>query len=205
MFPELYLLRHGETEWNRESRHQGWLDSALTRRGRAQAEAMGRALAAELGARRALAAWVSPQGRARQTAALALTPLGLEARADGRLAEVGMGGWQGLTTAELYARFPGAEAARAADPWGFYFAAPGGESRAEVEARLAGFLADLTGPAIVVGHGVALRVLRGLWLGLDPAATWALPGGQGVIWHLKDGAHRVIDPGPVADFLRPDA
>ena len=44
----VYVLRHGETEWNREGRIQGACDSALTERGRAQAAAMGRALAAEL-------------------------------------------------------------------------------------------------------------------------------------------------------------
>ena len=68
-YPELLILRHGETEWNREGRMQGALDSPLTYVGRAQALAQGAALrAAGIGPVR----WFSsPQGRALETARLA--------------------------------------------------------------------------------------------------------------------------------------
>ena len=77
----IYLFRHGETVWNAERRAQGHLDSPLTETGRAQARAMGRALAREL----ALAGYgpatvivrASPLGRVRETLALAATEAGL--------------------------------------------------------------------------------------------------------------------------------
>ena len=61
----LLLLRHAETDWNRERRYQGWTDTDLSEVGRGQAEAAGRLLA-----RQPLAAvWSSPLRRARDTAA----------------------------------------------------------------------------------------------------------------------------------------
>ena len=65
--PTIYLVRHGETEWNRARRYQGWSDSPLTVRGLAQAEAIGKKLC---GISEAASAEIvsSPIGRARHTA-----------------------------------------------------------------------------------------------------------------------------------------
>lgn len=190
---ELYLLRHGETEWNRAGRHQGQRDSRLTRHGREQARAMGAILTREIEARRGFSAFVSPLGRAVETAALALAPLGLDARPDARLAEVGFGAWEGCTDAEIHDGWPESTALRKADPFGWHFTAPDGEGFDALRARISGFLAELEGPAIIVSHGIALRVLRGLCLGLDRAGMAALPGGQGVVWRLRDGTHTVLE------------
>lgn len=191
---ELYLIRHGQSRWNAERRHQGQLESPLTERGRAQARAVGRAFAREIANPARFAALTSPLGRARETAALVLAPLGLMARPDPRLMEVHLGAWQGLTDPEIFARWPEAEDAMAADPFGWHFTAPGGERMEGMKARLRAVLAGLAGPTVIVAHGGTLRVLRALVLGLDDDAMRALPGGQGVIWHLKDGVHRTIAP-----------
>lgn len=191
--PELYLMRHGQSEWNRLGRHQGRLDSPLSDLGRTQAAAMGQALITDLAGRGGtFAAITSPQIRAAETAQIALTPIGLTARPDPRLVEVGLGAWQGLTDTEIFARWPQSHAERAADPFGWHFTAPGGESFDAICARIEGFLADLCGPAIVVAHGIALLVLRGLVLGLDRAAMAELPRGQGVVWHIEGGVHRTL-------------
>ena len=72
---ELYLLRHGETEWNREGRIQGSQDSPLTARGRAQATAQADILAREVPQLWQLARYCSPLRRARDTARIALDGL----------------------------------------------------------------------------------------------------------------------------------
>lgn len=192
--PELYLLRHGQTLWNREGRIQGHGDSPLTPLGENQARAMGRVLAHEIAAPAAFTLVTSPAPRAVATARLALAPFRRRADLDACLREVGHGGWEGLTKPEVFARVPGAESAYRADPFGWHFAAPGGESLDAVVARLDAFLAGLVRPTIVVAHGMSLRVLRGRVLGLDAAGMAELPGGQGVVWHIRDGDHRVIEP-----------
>lgn len=194
MCKELYLLRHGQSEWNAERRIQGQMESRLTPLGRRQAQDMGEVLAREIGDPSRFAAFASPLGRAWETAGIALAPLGLTPARDDRLAEVDLGVFQGLTAAEAMARFAWAAGPRVNDPFMWHFMAPGGETLAMAEARLRGFLDDLAGrPAVIVSHGLALRVLRGICLGLDARGMQALPGGQGVVWRLRDDRHEVLE------------
>ncbi len=190
--PELLLLRHGQTEWNRDGRFQGALDSPLTPEGRAQARAMGRALA-DLGVGPAThRARTSPQGRAAVTALLALAPLGLGATEDPRLAEIGMGDWTGLTRAEIAARWPGPEGEGFL---AFYARCAGGEPLEAVAARARAALAALDGPAVVVTHGVTLRLLcaAAMGHGLAEAEGYALR--QGCVVRLAGGRMEVLEPG----------
>jgi len=195
MCKELYLLRHGQSAWNAACRHQGQLESRLTKLGRQQARAMGALLAREIAAPGGYVAFASPLARARETAEIALGPLGLAPRPDDRLKEIMLGAWQGLADPEVFARFPWAEHPREADPFRWNFMAPGGETLPMMAARLQSFLDDLgERPAVIVAHGMALRVLRGLCLGLDARGMQDLPGGQGVVWRLRDGQHAVLTP-----------
>ena len=95
----LYLLRHGETAWNTARRMQGTRDSELTERGRAQAVAMGRALARELALQECPTVFFrSPLGRTRETSLIVGREIGLdpgEWRDDSRLAELSYGDWEG--------------------------------------------------------------------------------------------------------------
>ena len=165
---------------------QGGLDSPLTALGVAQAHAMGAILRREgaLG----LPAFTSPQGRAARTADLALGEG--RARRDPRLREVGVGRFEGRLLSELTAEHPYLFDEGAPMDW--YFDAPGGEGFEGLHARASAFLGDLTGPAVVVCHGITARVLRGLVLGLDRDAMAGLPGGQGVVWRLSGGRHEVL-------------
>jgi broad specificity phosphatase PhoE len=164
----MLLLRHAETEWNRERRFQGWRDSALTPTGREQAESAARLLAVTPVA----AVWSSPLGRARETAAIIAGPHALPVREAEGFKEMGFGPWEGLTRDEVEARFPAELRAWAETP--HTAAWPGLEPLPAVRARALAGLAALreahAGQTVcVVSHGVTCRVLilEALGLGLD--------------------------------------
>jgi probable phosphoglycerate mutase len=185
----IFLIRHGETRWNRERRNQGLLDSPLTKRGIAQARAIGRLLR-DLPEAATAPIVSSPQGRARRTAEIIRDePAGCnrELRIDERLREVTAGAWDGLTYAEIEARCPGVF-----DGDGYYdwcFRAPGGETYEAFAARLGEWLGeqDDAAPVIAVAHGLVSRVLRGLHAGLPRAVALALPVPQDKIFRLRRG------------------
>lgn len=172
---------------------QGGLDSPLTPLGREQARAVGRLLGA-LGVSQAThLALTSPQGRAAETARLALGPLGIEAGPEPLLREVGMGAWAGLSLAEIADGWPGPPGEGLLD---FYARAPGGEGLAALWERAGQALRRLDGPAVVVTHGLTSRFLRAQALGWDAARLMDLPGGQGVLHRVRAGRHETLEPGP---------
>ena len=183
----ILLVRHGETEWNRARRYQGWSDSPLTEQGIAQAEAIGRALRNLL--RAASAPLVaSPIGRARRTAEIIHSHLGSTTpiQFDDRLREISLGSWEGLDRAELTARVPGIFDGEGYYEW--YFRTPDGETYEVFSARIAEWLSSVgEEPMIVVTHGVVTRVLRGLYAGLPRAAALRLPVPQDRVFRLAEG------------------
>lgn len=188
----LYVLRHGETEWNTARRMQGRLDSPLTERGRAQALAMGRALRRELEGVSGRTLFLrSPLGRACETAAIVGREIGLadgDWRDDPRLAELAYGAWEGLSWKDIEVSHPTALADWRADP--HTYCPPGGESHAELRARSAAVLAEVAAAGtrtVIVGHGVSGAVLRGLNLGLDAQAMFVLEKPQDAFFRLTAG------------------
>jgi len=188
--PELFVIRHGETEWNRSGLWQGDLDSPLTERGRVQARDVG-GLLARLGVSATTHAYyTSPQGRARRTARIAFgaeVPL-IE---DARLREISVGLWTGVDRAHILATSGLSESAHFLD---FYAAAPGGEPLESVLARAAAFLADLTRPSVIVTHGITSRLLRTAAMGWGMDRVRDLPGGQGVVHHIACRQHAELLP-----------
>lgn len=181
----LFLVRHGETLWNAEGRFQGILDSPLTDRGIAQAEACGRQLAAAVGAT-VDAFHASPLGRARQTAAI-ICGLGHypETHWDERLREVSLGSWDGLIDADIDAGWPGM--LDGATPYDWFFRAPDGESYAAAMERVSTWLGSLNGVVVAISHGLVGRLIRGAYLGLPRDAALRLPVPQDSIWHMTGG------------------
>jgi broad specificity phosphatase PhoE len=98
----IVLVRHGETDWNRDNRFQGHADPPLNETGRTQA----RTLANELRDERFAALYTSPLRRASETASILGAHLELEPRAEASLMEVDVGSWSGLTRGEVEAQFP---------------------------------------------------------------------------------------------------
>jgi broad specificity phosphatase PhoE len=181
---EIYLLRHGETEWNTAGRFQGSLDSPLTSKGIAQAEAVARRLAHVTPKIDAM--FSSPLGRARQTTDI------LRSRAtyppaqwDTRLQEVSVGSWNGLTHIDIDACWPGLLNGASSFDW--FFRSPDGESYDAAVERVRDWLADLNGTVIAVAHGLLGRIIRGTYLGLPKDQALQLPVPQDVIWHLHSG------------------
>lgn len=176
----LWLIRHGETDWNVEGRLQGQRDIPINATGRAQARRNGTVLASLLAAGGRDAAgldWVaSPLSRARETMEILRVAIGLDPagyRLDPRLLEISFGAWEGSTLPELKRSDPAGHAARKADKWGFV--PPGGESYEMLSRRIAPWLAGLAADTVCVAHGGITRVTRGLLESIPPAEIPALP------------------------------
>jgi broad specificity phosphatase PhoE len=154
---EVWLVRHGETEWTVSRRHTGRTDIPLTPAGEKRARELGPLLATHAFA----AVFTSPLERARRTAALA----GFEdAVVDDRLVELNYGEYEGLTSAQIREQ--------RAD-WSLWRdGSPGGESMAEAGARADEVIASLEaakGAVLCFGHGHFSRVLAARLLGLPPS------------------------------------
>jgi broad specificity phosphatase PhoE len=180
----IFLVRHGETEWNRARRYQGWSDSPLTPHGLAQAEAIGRRLAAltEAGGAAIVA---SPLGRAKRTAEIIAECLGRREspQLDERLREISLGAWDGLGRREIRSRM----GARFVE-FEWYFETPHGQSYDEFVAPIAAWLEAIgESPIIAVSHGVVSRVLRGLYAGLPRSEALRLAVPQDRIFRLSGG------------------
>jgi len=166
----LYLVRHGQTDWNAAGRLQGHADRPLDGTGLAQAAAIG----ARLSSLPLDAVYASDLERARATAREIAARQGLVVTADARLREFSYGAWEGRAMAELAVSQPVAVAEWRRDPGGYV--PHGGESEAAVQRRLGAFLQDLCsrepGEQIaIVTHGRALRTLLSLLL--PGARDWA--------------------------------
>lgn len=206
----IYLLRHGETEWNTQRRMQGLLDSPLTLRGREQARALGLALRPILRRHEAATSIVSsPQGRALATARLVAEQVGIAADAiatDARLSEMTWGAMDGHTVPEIEIKWPGQVAARRARHWDYV--PPGGESYAMVRERLRPLVAawrEASAPLVVVSHGAVGRVVRGLYLSLTPAQIVVLGEPQHVAFRLHEGKIEEIGADCEGDATQPAA
>ncbi len=196
----IYLVRHGQTAFNRDGRLQGHLDSPLTPLGIEQATRVGALLKSLIAdpARWAVAA--SPLGRAAHTARIVADAAGLgEVTLDDRLKEIGMGAWDGLTWAEIAAAAP--DIVAGAPPHELFFHSPDGETYAVFAERLGAWVAEAAASRcdwVVVSHGVAGRVLRGLYAGLGWDEAVNLPAPQDAIFRLAGGVIERIACAPAA-------
>lgn len=150
----IVLVRHGETDWNRDNRFQGRADPPLNDTGREQA----RALAAALSAESFAAAYTSPLQRAAETAAILAGALRVDAVPDGSLMEVDVGSWSGLTRTEVEARFPEGFARWLEYGHGWDDGETYDELGARVVSGLAGIAARHPGDVVLaVTHGGPIR------------------------------------------------
>jgi broad specificity phosphatase PhoE len=158
----ILIARHGESDWNRERRWQGYADRPLTDRGREQA----RALAARLAHIELDAVYSSDLQRARDTAAVVAENQGLEVQAVPELREVDVGSWSGLTRVEAEERFPEGYAR-----WTSGF--PGWDDGETYEAMTRRVLKAVQSIAadhdrvLVVSHGGPIRAIHAAALELD--------------------------------------
>lgn len=178
--PELlYVIRHGQTDWNVAWRYQGHTDIRLNDYGRAQAVRNGMVLAAHLAAEGKRAANTSfrssPLSRARETTELVRQACSLPAqgyRCDARFMEIAYGRWEGLTVQEIKRAFPEDFAKRRSG--GTDFAPEGGESYAALFARVRTGLSELENGQVLVCHGGVVKGIWGTYLGLTDQEARAL-------------------------------
>ena len=187
--PMIYLVRHGRTAFNVEGRFQGHSDSPLTPLGLSQAAVVGRLLKSLIPEPADWTLVASPLGRALHTARIIQGETGLNTPIlDDRLREIGMGDWEGLTEEDIAMVAP--EAAKGANRYNFFFSAPGGEGLPALTSRLQSWLDEALGDGrnrVAVSHGVAGKVLRGLYLGLDVEAALKLDSPQDAVFRMEGG------------------
>ncbi len=151
---QLWIVRHGPTEWSRDGRHTSTTDLSLL----PEAEHEASALAERLAGTDFALVLTSPRVRARRTAELAGFPT---AEVDDDLVEWGYGDYEGVTTPEIREQVPG---------WSVWtHPVPGGEDAADVGTRIDRVVARVLGaegPVLAFAHGHSLRVLAARWLGL---------------------------------------
>ena len=185
---ELYLIRHGQTEWNLSKKMQGSKDSPLT----AQGEQVALDLGAKLKDTKFDKIYASSIKRAATTAGLIFP--GQEIEQTPLLRELAMGKWEGMTYAEIESAYPTGWEAFFNNPFEFEPTADG-EVFADMEQRLVDFLAETdllsqTNQRIaIVSHRLTLRMLLSILfqerrifsnIDLDPASLSVIEVNQGV-------------------------
>ena len=157
LFPEIYLVRHGETEWSASGKHTGRTDIPLTPAG----EEAARQLAHRLQGLSFSAVWSSPSQRALKTCMLA--GFGSDCVVKAELAEWDYGVYEGMTTKQILKDRPG---------WSlFRDGCPEGESVGDVGSRadiIVGQLREAAANVLIFSSSHFLRVLAARWLGLPP-------------------------------------
>jgi 2,3-bisphosphoglycerate-dependent phosphoglycerate mutase len=190
---ELILLRHGETDWNRELRFQGHVDVGLNAIGLAQAERLAQRLEGE----RAHALYVSDLLRAQQTAGPVAQRLGLDSVADAALREQSFGCVDGMRVADIKAQHP-----QAWEGWLRFhedYCMPDGETTREFHARVMDAVARIVAAhpgetAVVVTHGGVLDMIyrTALSLSLGGPRQSDIPNAGFNRVRVKDGGFEIV-------------
>lgn len=184
----IYLVRHGETDLNKEKRFRGHADVSLNEDGVLQAAGAGRMLSGGGVSN----IYSSPIPRAVQTATAMAVVTGARMETDDDFIDIDYGEWQGLGVAEVRERFPAEHAAWRADPSSFAF--PGGDSIASVRNRLGPAFSRLVvehpdGAVAVVSHLAVLKLCFGVLMGVGADYFWRVGmdnGGVSLFTHKPE-------------------
>ncbi len=180
----VYFVRHGQTNFNKERRLQGWRDSELSEEGIAQAKGIAKSLLAfEIGE-----AIASPLGRAMQTAVYIRNALQIPITTTDDLREVSFGLWEGNTLPQLEEKWPGEWAKRQADKWNYR--PPGGEANKDAVYRAQRVKEWIethnhSKPMLVVAHFAINRIVLSLLAGIEPEDTVRMDVPHEVIYRVK--------------------
>ncbi len=155
---ELILIRHGETDWNREKVFRGWRDVRVNQTGIAQADATAEALADKVFE----AVYTSPLKRSVVTARRIAKPHGVDLRNVDGLMDVNYGTWEGLTEEKVKVSHPALYDKWLETPGKVKF--PGGESMKKAWKRVNSALREIlwthgTGTVVIVSHRMPLKLM----------------------------------------------
>jgi len=160
---EIYIARHGQTEWNQEGRLQGWLNSALTLKGIESAKELGEKIKTITFD----AFYSSPSPRAYETLEIALNASKDQFCLDDRLKEMGLGNWQGKLADEIKEEYASVYYDYFYNPESFEL--EGAENYYDLKQRVSHFLKEITKThycankhkkILVITHGVTLMMMR---------------------------------------------
>ncbi|WP_394236609.1 histidine phosphatase family protein [Niallia oryzisoli] len=171
---KLYIVRHGETEWNKTSRIQGRLNSNLTDKGREYARLLGE----KLKDTEFTGIISSPSERALETAQILRGARTTTIQKDERIMEMHLGPWQGLTTKEIKAQYPNEYESYMNEPDRFQNG--DGETFMDMLDRAHDFLQELKnsemdGNLLVVTHGLFIKILYLIFKAIDLKDFWTEP------------------------------
>ncbi|EHR0574026.1 histidine phosphatase family protein [Vibrio parahaemolyticus] len=186
MTRRIFVLRHGETEFNADKKLQGHCNSSLTSKGSDQARRVGTTLKQYV-ENRPFRVYSSTLGRALQTSQIVCEELNYSyenLNKESRLKEFSLGEWEQRTIPSLEQEIPNL---LAQNDW--YLQAPNCETYESVRERLSSWLSDVTHDEdiVVVSHGLTGIVLRGLLLGMDYTQVWQQDLPQDAFFIIEDG------------------
>jgi len=209
---KIALVRHGQTDWNREEVFRGRVDIALNDVGIRQAEAV----ALRFKGMELEAIYSSPLKRALQTAKIIASLHNMKVEVDQNLSDMHFGDWQGLSLKEVKEKEGYADLYKIWYDTPHLFKPPGGESLDEVMARASASLEKIskhTGVVCIISHRVVIKLLLLLALGLDSSSFWRIKqdpcgisiieheGGKFILTLLNDTCHlRDVQDAGVTDF-----
>ncbi|EGQ7651827.1 histidine phosphatase family protein [Vibrio parahaemolyticus] len=186
MTRRIFVLRHGETEFNADKKLQGHCNSSLTSKGSDQARRVGTTLKQYV-ENRPFRVYSSTLGRALQTSQIVCEELNYSyenLNKEPRLKEFSLGEWEQRTIPSLEQEIPNL---LAQNDW--YLQAPNCETYESVRERLSSWLSDVVHDEdiVVVSHGLTGIVLRGLLLGMDYTQVWQQDLPQDAFFIIEDG------------------
>ncbi|EGQ7740540.1 histidine phosphatase family protein [Vibrio parahaemolyticus] len=186
MTRRIFVLRHGETEFNADKKLQGHCNSSLTSKGCDQARRVGTMLKQYV-ENRPFRVYSSTLGRALQTSQIVCEELNYSyenLNKEPRLKEFSLGEWEQRTIPSLVQEIPNL---LAQNDW--YLQAPNCETYESVRERLSSWLSDVAHDEdiVVVSHGLTGIVLRGLLLGMDYTQVWQQDLPQDAFFIIEDG------------------
>lgn len=179
----VYFARHGQTEYNKQKRLQGWKDSPLSEEGIGHSQLMGEALQGYSFSN----VWVSPLGRAIQTANIMQEYIGFEYETTDDLREVSFGDWEGLTLPEIGEQYPGMWEDRQNDKWNYI--PPGGESNKHARERALRMKERIISSMpesqiLVIAHFAINRLVLSQFMNIAPEDVMRMNVPHGIIYRL---------------------
>tara|TARA_A200000159_G_scaffold3397_1_gene3499 strand:+ start:5012 stop:5608 length:597 start_codon:yes stop_codon:yes gene_type:complete len=185
----IYIARHGQTEWNLQTRKQGRKDSPLTLKGIGQARDVGEILKVDVQDLSKFKVVISPQWRCQQSASIICEQAGVsfsDCVLEEDLREHCFGLWEGRTEEEIEKEFPGYLAKRYVPENYWDYVVPMGESYALLSKRVQRVLEKYKGQNVIfVCHEMVSKVMRGSILGLANEEVLSLGHPQDTVYKIE--------------------
>jgi len=194
-YPTIYLIRHGQTEWNLEGRYQGQKDSPLTQNGKEQARLNALKLQKDIDSFDEVKIFASPLGRAKESAFIICDELNIDRERinfDERIKEFDYGIFEGELKSFCQTTYAKEFNEREADKWNYQI--ENGESYALVTKRLKFWLDEIKDEKIVIliAHEMINRALRGLYLNLEQNRTLKLRQSNDLVLLLQGAEEKNV-------------